>query len=393
MKERRAVAKLESGLVLLVIIFAGVASYGFLRVAPSTTTTVTATLGATSPLSMLKVALILPIDPTDNSWNYQADSAVKALQQAYGFTLNETYNKFTGTDAQPAAVSYAQRGFNVIFLQGIQYQTMASTIAPQYPNTLFVCVDCLARNASNVYLIWLDIGGAGFIEGAMAGMMSQSHIYGLVGGGRVPSIWAGHEGFKAGVLYTDPKAKTPFQETYEAFSWSDVAGATKTANQEIASGADVVFSSGDGIDVGVLSAARAASTQVWATNAYTNLSSISAASGNNKVLLASIVVDWSIPYAAALRAYVGGTWRNGFLTASIASGIVKVQPGPNVPANVKALAARLQTDFLLQALVIGFQTDPKTSTPVCFEQTTPVGQCTDTGTGNTAAQLNYLPPL
>ena len=145
--------------------------------------------------------------------------------------------------------------------------------------------------------------------------------------------------------------------------------------------------------MGVLSAARAASTQVWATNAYTNLSSISAASGNNKVLLASIVVDWSIPYSAALRAYVGGAWRNGFLTASIASGIVKVQPGPNVPANVKALAARLQTDFLLQALVIGFQTDPKTSTPVCFEQTTPVGQCTDTGTGNTAAQLNYLPPL
>ena len=134
MKERRAVTKLESGLVVLVLIFAGVAAYGFLAVAPGTTTTVTATLGAASPLSRLKVALILPIDPTDNSWNYQADSSVKALQQAYGFTLNETYNKFTGTDAQPAAVSYAQRGFNVIFLQGIQYQTMASTIAPA-PNT------------------------------------------------------------------------------------------------------------------------------------------------------------------------------------------------------------------------------------------------------------------
>src|SRR5712691_3150128 len=112
MKERRAITKLESGLVLLVIIFAGVAAYGFLGGAPGTTTTVTATGGTASPLSKLKVALILPINPTDNSWNYQADSAVKGLQQAYGFTLNETTDKATGTDAQPVAVNYAQKGFN-----------------------------------------------------------------------------------------------------------------------------------------------------------------------------------------------------------------------------------------------------------------------------------------
>jgi basic membrane lipoprotein Med (substrate-binding protein (PBP1-ABC) superfamily) len=405
MKERRAINQLESGLIVLVLILAGVAGYAFTIGAPASktvtntvggTSTVTTTVnggGTASPLSKLKVALILPIDPSDNSWNYQADYAVKQLKSAYGFTLNETFDKATGTDAQPVAVNYAQQGFNVIFLQGIQYQTMASTLAPQFPNVLFVCVDCLARNYTNVFLIWLDIGGAGFIEGAMAGMLSQSHIYGLVGGGRVPSIWAGHEGFKAGVLYTDPKAKTPFQETYEAFAWSDVSGATKTANQEIANGADVVFSSGDGIDVGVLGAARAASTQVWATNAYTNLSSISAASANNKILLASIVVDWTIPYAAALRAYVGGTWRNGFLTASIASGMVSVQPGPSVPANVKALANKLQTLFFLQSLALSFKTDATSGSFTCFEQSTPTGQCTDTSTGNTAAILNYLPPL
>ncbi len=391
MTKRRAVTKLESGLVVVVIILAAVAAYGFTAVSPGSTTTVTAAGAAASPLSKLKVALILPIDPTDNSWNYQADNSVRALQRAYGFTLNETFNKVSGTDAQPVVVNYAQQGFNVIFLQGIQYMTMASTVAPQFPSTLFVCVDCLARNASNVFLIWLDLGGAGFIVGAMAGMVSQSHTYGLVGGGRVPSIWAGHEGFKAGVLYTDPKAKTPFQETFEAFAWSDVAGATKTANQEIASGADVVFSSGDGIDVGVLGAARAAPTHVWATNAYTDLNTIPAASVDSNILLASIVVDWTIPYAAALRAYVGGTSANGFLTASIASGIVRVQPGPNVPANVKAEATKLQTDFLLQSLVISFQTDPKTSTPLCFEQSTPTGPCADTSSGNTAAQLNYLP--
>src|SRR5207245_7973268 len=90
--------------------------------------------------------------------------------------------------------------------------------------------------------------------------------------------------------------------------------------------------------------------------------------------------------------YVGGTSANGFLTASIASGIVRIQPGPTVPANVKAEATKLENDFLTQSLVISFQTDPKTNTPVCFEQTTPVGQCEDGSSGSTAARPNYLPP-
>jgi basic membrane protein A len=287
--KRNGIAALVGALIVIVILLAGVAAYAFLYPPSGSSKTVTTTVqggvstvtttvaGAASAISSLKVGLILPITPADNSWNYQAHAELNKLQQEYGFTLSESDNKVSGTDAQPVAEQWASSGYGVIFLQGIQYQTMASTVAQKYPNVLFVCVDCLAANFSNVYRIWLDISGGGFVLGAMAGMISKTDKFGLVGGGFVPSIWGGHEGFKAGVLYTNPGTPAGnFYNKFEAFAWSDSAGAQTDATHDYTNGADVVFSSGDGIDVGVLGAALAqpASPQVWATNVYSNLTAV-----------------------------------------------------------------------------------------------------------------------
>ncbi len=402
--KRNGITALVGGLVVIIILLIGVAAYAFLYPPTSAGTTVTNTVtstitsGQASAMSALKVGLIEPITPADNSWNYQAHAELLKLQQMYGFTFSEQDNKVSGTDAQPVASQWAASGYNVIFLQGVQYQTMASTIAPTYPNTLFVCVDCTAANASNVYRIWLDISGGGFVLGAMAGMLSQTHKFGLVGGGFVPSIWGGHEGFKAGVLYTTSATPT-FYNKFEAFAWSDSAGAQTDATNDYTNGADIVFSSGDGIDVGVLGAAMSQTSQVWATNVYTNLTAILPA--DNKVLLGSIVVNWATLYNKALIDYVTHNWQWGFATANMASGIVQVYPGPNVPDNIRAAGLKLQQDIVIGTVVLYFNSDSN-GNPHCFDSPTD-STCADTSlvvpsgggapTGNTAAQFNYLPPI
>ena len=218
----------------------------------------------------------------------------------------------------------------------------------------------------------------------------------------MPSIWAGHEGFKAGVLYTDPNAATAtFYNKFEAFAWADSAGAQTDATNDYTNGADIVFSSGDGIDVGVLGAAMAqpTTTQVWATNVYSNLTTIEPA--DNRVLLGSIVVNWAAMYNNALLDYVNNNWAWGFVTANMGSGFVRVQPGPNVPANVKAVGLAIQTDINIGTIALYFKSD-KTGNPFCFD-TPSDPSCADTTltvpagggapTGNTAAQFNYLPPV
>ncbi len=415
------VTKLSAVLIVLVVIFAGLAAWGLSRPAGITTTTatvvstvtetktvggetvtvtqtvggeatvtetvtqtVTQTLtapGAGAQVSQLKVLIILPISEEDLSWNYAAYEAITKLQEVYGFELAVERNLFDGTAAEPFAVDYAKRGYNIIILQGIQYMDMACKIAPDYPDTLFVCIDCFKPCAPNVYNIWMTLEEGGFVLGVIAGKLTQTNKIGLVGGGRVPSIWAGHEAFKAGALYVNPDVE--FLEAYMALSWADVAGAKKAAESHFAAGADVVFSSGDGIDVGVTEAAK--EKGFWTSSVYADLTKLRPDLAD--VLMGSITFDWEIVYSAAIRDYIYGTWEYGFLTATMASGIVKVSIGPKVPEDVRKLAEDIQNKIMFGAIKIYFDVNPETGSYVCFESPE-LPECSPT-----AAKVSFLPPL
>jgi len=365
------------------------------------TTTVTATSGVSSAIGALKIGIILPLTPADNSWNYNANDAITKLQKEFGFTLSVAENKASGTDADVPAQQWAAEGYNIVIFQGGQYQDEANTFAGEHPSIMSVCVDCTVANYSNVYRIWLDLSGGGFILGAMAGMVSQTHKFGLVGGGDIPSIWEGHEGFIAGVTYTYPAcAGTCFTNVFEPFAWADVAGAQTDATNDYTNGADVVFSSGDGVDVGVLGAALAqpSTPQVWASNVYTNLTAILPA--DNRILLGSIVVDYYTPFFKAMEQFVNGNWYWGYTKVDMASGLIAVQPGPDLPANVKAAGLALESDIVEGEIQISFASTSG-GAPYCFSNPT-ASSCADNSmtvpsgggqpTGTMAAQFNYLPP-
>jgi basic membrane lipoprotein Med (substrate-binding protein (PBP1-ABC) superfamily) len=198
-----------------------------------------------------------------------------------------------------------------------------------------------------------------FVLGIAAGLLTKTNVIGLIGGGRVPSIWAGHEAFKAGVLLVNPNAK--FLEYYAPLSWADVAGARRAAESFIAQGADVIFSSGDGIDVGVSLAAS--ERRVWFTTVYADIPRIRPMD----TLLGSIVFDWDVVYSKALIDRVTGDWKYGFLTATMASGIIKVNFGPKVPEDVRSRALKYQDMILMGLLKIYFDVDPVKGTFKCFD--------------------------
>jgi len=415
--KRNGITALVGALIVIVVLLLGVAVYAFAFPPTSaTTTTVVSTVGATgtqtvtqtttvtatgaqaSAIAALKVGIILPLTPADNSWNYNAYDAITKLQKDFGFTLSTAENKASGTDADVPAKQWAAQGYNIVIFQGGQYQAEANTFAGLYPNIMSVCVDCTVANYSNVYRIWLDLSGGGFVLGAMAGMVSQSHKFGLVGGGDIPSIWEGHEGFIAGVMYTSPATPT-ITNTFEPFAWADIAGAQTTATNDYTNGADVVFSSGDGVDVGVLGAALAqpSTPQVWATNVYTNLTAILPA--DNKILLGSIVLDYYSPFFKAMEDFVSNTWHWGYTKVDMASGLIKVQPGPDLPANVKAAGLALQSDIVEGSIIISFAS-ASSGAPYCFANPS-ASSCADKTltvpsgggmpTGNMAALFSYLP--
>ena len=398
--KRKGITALVGGLIVIIIILVGVAAYALIYPPTTSGTTKTVTASQASAIGKLKIGLILPLPTTDDSWNYNANAAMQKLKNEYNFSLSTVTNIASSTDAAVPANQWASQNYNIVVFMGGQYQQEANTFAGQNPKIMSVCVDCTVANYTNVYRIWLDLSGGGFVLGAMAGMVSQTHKFGLVGGGDIPSIWQGHEGFIAGVMYTSP-AKPTITNTFEAFAWADVSGAQTTATNDYTSGADVVFSSGDGVDVGVLGAAMAqpTTTKVWASNVYTNLTAIKP--DDNRILLGSIVIDYATPFNKAFLDYVSNSWHNGYTKVDMASGLEVVQPGPNLPAAVRAAGLALQSDIVEGSIIISFASTSGGS-PYCFVNPSATS-CGDSAltvpsgggmpTGNMAALFSYLPPV
>jgi basic membrane protein A len=310
-----------------------------------------------SAISKLKVGLILPITPEDYSWNYQADYSAKLLAKEFGFNVTTAENLFDGTKAEPVATDWATRGYNVIIGQGIQYQDMFIKIAPQFPNTLFLCVDCFKGghdgvDPANVGDVWWYMADSAYLMGLLAGNMTKTNKLGLIGGGRVPSIWAGHEAFKRGAMKSNPNVQ--FYETWMPFSWADVAGAKKAAEQMADQGVDFIFSSGDGVDVGVRQAA--AERNIMATNCYADSAHL-----DPQHIMQSMVVHWDVAYLSAMASYVRGDFSNIWLQADLFSGMVSLgEFGAPVPANYRA--ALLQEQFNIRLNGLPYLLDPS-----CFD--------------------------
>jgi basic membrane lipoprotein Med (substrate-binding protein (PBP1-ABC) superfamily) len=177
-----------------------------------------------------------------------------------------------------------------------------------------VCVDCFGGKG-NVYNVWWYMADASYLMGELAGKMTKTNKIGLIGGGKAMSIWAGHEAFKRGVRAVNPDAT--FQEAWMAFSWADVAGAKKAGEQMVDQGVDFIFSSGDGIDVGVRQVAKEKNIQM--TGVYAD-----AAHLDPDHIAQSIVVRWDIAYVTAMFDYVRGDYMDKWLQADLFSGMVSL---------------------------------------------------------------------
>jgi basic membrane lipoprotein Med (substrate-binding protein (PBP1-ABC) superfamily) len=328
---------------------------------PGGAVTVTATMTAQekSAIGKLKVGLILPITREDYSWNYQAQYSAELLRDQFGFELTVAENLFDGTKAEPIATDWASRGYNVIIGQGIQYQDMFIKIAPQFQDTVFVCVDCFS-GTQNVYNVWWYMADGGWLMGLLAGKISKTGKLGLIGGGRVPSIWGAHEAFKRGAKSINPNVQ--FLETWMPFSWADVAGAKRSAEQMIDQGVDFLFSSGDGVDVGVRQAAKERNVQM--TGVYADATRL-----DPDHIAQNVVVRWDIVYLTAMFDYVRNDYKNKWLQADVFSGIVSLgQFGNAVPQDVRTWLMEQQFNLrfgLSTPYAIDFSCFDKPEQPQC----------------------------
>ena len=265
--------KILAVVVILIVLGAGAGAYYLYSSSSSSTTTMmtssTATSMMTTPITSqqmqsLKVAILLPGEKNDLSWNQAAYSSFVTMTGElnatgkYNLQTSVAEGLYTPADITPAMQSLGTDGYNLVIGDGFQYTAPAMQLASTYPNTGFL-IPGGYESTSNVQSVMPETGSAGFLLGVLAALYSHTGKVAAIGGENVSEITWVTKGFVLGVDYVNANWGKNVQVLVTFIgNFDDPAAAKSAAAADVAQGADVLYCSGDGISVGVANEAVAA---------------------------------------------------------------------------------------------------------------------------------------
>jgi len=202
----------------------------------------------------LKIAFAFPGLINNGSFNKLAYAALEKAKKDLG-AETAYVESVEVPDAPKVLRDYASKGFDVVVAWSGAFPSAVSQVAPDFPKVTFVTLSDPGDYPKNVWLVGTDFEDVYFLSGAAAALSSKTGKLGHVLAIPIPVYAAGAKSFAAGAKYINPKA-----EVFETFigDFDDVVKATQTAAAQIEEGADVIQSSLDLGELGVINAAKAA---------------------------------------------------------------------------------------------------------------------------------------
>jgi basic membrane protein A len=189
-----------------------------------------------------KVGLVTDVgkvnDGTFNQYAYEG-----MLRAAEEFGLDNAFIETQQpTDYEKNVQQFVDEGYNMIVTVGFMMGETTQKVAEANTDTKFAIVDYSYDPViPNVMGLVFREDQAGFLAGALAGMMSQSKTVGIVAGMEIPAVKKFRNGYENGVKYVCPDCNTI---GVYIDSFTDPARGKAAAESQMAEGADVIFGAG-----------------------------------------------------------------------------------------------------------------------------------------------------
>lgn len=297
-----------------------------------------APIGASQAAEPLKVALVTDVgkidDRTFNEFAYKG-----MIRAADEFGLQTAFiETMQPTDYDKNIEQFVSEGFNMIITVGFMLGDATKRMAEKYPNVHFIIVDYgYDPPIPNVMGLVFDEGQAGFMAGALAGMMTKSKVVGTVAGKEIPPVVRFRKGYDAGVKHVCPDCKV--LGVY-IDSFTDPARGKTAALSQMEEGADVIF--GFGGLTGSAAILNAAQAGAWVIGVdqdeYMTTFKEGRATGSNRVL-SSAMKRIDVAVYDAVKASLGGEFKGGTHLVDAAGDGVGLAPFHDaekaIPAKVK----------------------------------------------------------
>jgi len=256
------------------------------------------------------VAIVAPSAVDDVAFTQSMIDAVASL----GIEPLVTPGTFVIEDAASALRGYAEDGIDVVIAHGTQYGGSLEEIAPDFPETTFIWGTATdTKGLDNVFAYAPAADEGGYVNGVVAGLLSESGTIGVVGPVEAGDAVAYINGFEAGAL---ANGATNVSIVYTG-SFGDVALAAETATAHIANGADILTGSAQMV-VGAVGVASGEGVPWFGTQAnQTEL--------DPSIVVASQVYHWEVVLDDMLALRENGTLGGEAFVLTLENGGLEVE--------------------------------------------------------------------
>ena len=281
----------------------------------------------------LKVALVAPSAVNDLAFTQSMVEALNSLKAKYNLDIAISDNQFVVATAANVIQNYASQGYNLVIAHGSQYGSILQQLAPQFPNVSFAWGTAGSTyNLPNVFAYQVNSNEGGYVQGAMAALLSTSKVLGVIGPIAVGDAKLYVDGFCAGAKSV--VASISCIPVYTG-SFSDVSLMSAAATTFVANKADVLTGTAQAV-VGAIGVAKSKNLP-WFGTQWTQ------ASLAPSQVVSSQVYNWAPILEQIFATIQSGKLGGTTFTGTLGNGGEQIQfnAGFTLPANVKAKADEL----------------------------------------------------
>lgn len=175
--------------------------------------------------------------PVENAWNSRIHLALQKAAEA-GKIAYEFSESVAPSDYPRAMREYAEAGVQLIWGESYAVENEAREVAADYPDVAFLMGSSGGPQGDNFGVFGTRNHEAAYLAGMLAGQMSQSNVFGSVGGFPIPEVNLLINAFRMGV--SEVNAEATFLNGFIG-AWFDPARAKEAGIAQIDAGADILF--------------------------------------------------------------------------------------------------------------------------------------------------------
>ena len=271
------------------------------------------------------------VGPTgDHGWTYMHDEGRKAIEAEFGDDVTTTYVESVkyGPDAERVMTQMAMNGVDMIFATSFGYMEQMLNVAKKFPNIKFEHATGY-KTADNMAVYSSKFYEGRYIQGVIAGMMSEKGKAGYIASFPIPEVIRGINAFYLGATSINPDFDI---DVVWVNTWYDPAKESDAAEVLIQQGADIITQHTD--STAALQVAEKAGIK-----AFGQASDMIKFAPNTQ--LTAIIDQWGPYYVERVRAALNGTWESADTWGGMDTGMVEMAPFTNMPPAVQIVARNL----------------------------------------------------